>query len=106
MLERKILNSYEDLESNILTLGLNESNNIKKPKVFESNGNINIVCDNKHFLGQELRVYNMLRTIDQYTLPPTKSNQFLQSSAKSGIYLINLAYKQEKISYKLYISTN
>jgi hypothetical protein len=105
-LERKILNSYEDLESNILTLGLNESNIIKKPKVFESNGNINIVCDNKHFLGQELRVYNMLgQLINIHYLPPNQINS-LNHRLNPGIYLINLTYKQEKISYKLYISTN
>lgn len=104
LIEKKVLNTYQDLETNILALGNEELKQNGKPGVFYSTRAIHIMCDHPQYLGSEINIYNSLgQSISKHTVSKKQRN-IIPINILPGIYIIELVYQKEKQVYKLLIS--
>lgn len=105
LIEKKILNTYQDLETNILALGTDDLPQEYQPIVFTSNHNINVYCKSPLFLGNELRIYNTLgQLVSSHSLSNTTSN-IIETRLPNGIYIIHLSCKDKLYTSKLFLGS-
>lgn len=105
LIEKKVLNSYQDLETNTLALGHNKIFANNKPRVFFTNNNIHVLCDNPELLGERIFIYNTMgQLVFQQQIKMDEHKQF-QAPVTSGIYIIKLKFNKKYLAYKLLISS-
>lgn len=104
LIEKKVLNTYQDLETNTLTLGQNELINNSTINIYTSQNNIHISCDQAYALKSDLNIYNTLgQLVSQHQISKTEHNS-IPVNLKTGIYIVQVYYSDKTISKKLFIS--
>lgn len=104
MIERKVLNNYQNLETNTITLGQEELIHDNKPRVFVSKQGIHVLCNEALKLGGEMNIYNASgQLVSRHHLSKVQSN-IVPINLSQGMYIIQVLYANEFKSYKLLIS--
>jgi hypothetical protein len=104
LIERKVLNSYQDLVTNQLELGLDNlipyENDLK---ISYSNNHIHLFCDQASELNTHAEVFDLSgrKIQDLYFRPSSKTD--IPFNTTSGIYIVKLNYKKQHRSLKLMV---
>jgi hypothetical protein len=93
-MKAKILNSFEDLTSSVLTVGVDFESYIK-PEIalLYNQNNLHFDCTNPELLGERLEVFNLSgQLIDTFEIMQSKINT-LSINLTPGIYLCRFQFK-------------
>jgi hypothetical protein len=105
LIEKKVLNTYQDLETNILALGIDDLTNENQPRIFASNSKINVYCEYQQFLGNELHIYNSLgQLVSSHTLASSSPN-IIETDLPNGVYIIHISCKDKLYTQKLFLNS-
>lgn len=101
-IHRKILNGYQDLETNSIALYIEESKDLAdQVRITYSNQQLHIYCDNPHLLNEDLGVFDITgRKIKNIKLAAS-NHVVLSCPLKSGVYICTFQYGGQITSKKV-----
>jgi len=103
-LNKKILNSYQDLESNSLEMG-NQSIDViaNEIRVSYHKRNLYIYCQKDQELSEEIKIYDLYgRCLKTFRMTLSQYKE-IPVNMSSGVYIVNFYYKQQWVAKKFWI---
>lgn len=104
VIENKVLNSYQNLETNSLILGQEDLMIANAIRVFNTDQHIHILCENPLQLEKTVRVYSINgQQVLVEKLAQQERNR-IKAPQPGGIYMVQLSYQGKTQSFKILVT--